>query len=113
MTFVGALTAGGLVAPWALEGAINGEWPLAYVEQVPASRPGVVVVMDDLPSHEVGGVREAIEAAKCRLDYRVRKALPQEVLGSVHQDPCQMRGSDAWMSTNRQMNVVRDERDLE
>src|ERR1700742_4707657 len=57
VTFVGALTAGGLVAPWALEGAMNGEWFLAYVEQVlaPALRPGMVVVMDNLPSHKVAG----------------------------------------------------------
>ena len=71
VTFVGALTACGLTAPWALEGAMNGEWFLAYVEQilVPALRPGMVVVMDNLPSHKVGGVREAIEGAKCRLEY--------------------------------------------
>ena len=71
VTFVGALTACGLVAPWALEGAMNGEWFLAYVEQilVPALRPGMVVVMDNLPSHKVDGVREAIEGAKCRLEY--------------------------------------------
>lgn len=71
VTFVGALTAGGLVAPWALEGAMNGDWFLAYVEQVlvPALRPGMVVVMDNLPSHEVAGVREAIKGAKCRLEY--------------------------------------------
>ena len=71
VTFVGALTACGLVAPWALEGAMNGEWFLAYVEQVlvPALRPGMVVVMDNLPSHKVDGVREAIEGAKCRLLY--------------------------------------------
>jgi transposase len=71
VTFVGVLTAGGLVAPWALEGAMNGEWFLAYVEQVlvPALRPGMVVVMDNLPSHKVDGVREAIEGAKCRLEY--------------------------------------------
>ena len=31
VTFVGALTAEGMVAPWALEGAMNGEWFLAYV----------------------------------------------------------------------------------
>jgi transposase len=71
VTFVGALTAGGLVAPWALEGAMNGEWFLAYVEQVlvPALRPGMVVVMDNLPCHKVAGVREAIEAAECQLLY--------------------------------------------
>ena len=71
VTFVGALTAGGLAAPWALEGAMNGEWFLAYVEQVlvPALRPGMVVVMDNLPGHKVAGVEEAIAAAGCRLEY--------------------------------------------
>lgn len=66
VTFVGALTAGGLVAPWALAGARNGAWFLAYVEQVlvPALRSGLVVVMDNLPSHKVAGVREASEGAK-------------------------------------------------
>jgi transposase len=71
VTFVGALTAGGLVAPWALQGAMDGGWFLAYVERVlvPALRPGMVVVMDNLPSHKVEGVREAVEAAGCRLEY--------------------------------------------
>jgi transposase len=71
VTFVGALTADGLVAPWALEGALNGAWFLAYVEQVlvPALRPGMVVVMDNLPCHKVQGVEEAIRAAGCRLEY--------------------------------------------
>jgi transposase len=71
VTFVGALTAGGLVAPWALEGAMTGEWFLAYVEQVlvPALRPGMVVIMDNLPGHKVAGVEAAIRAAGCRLEY--------------------------------------------
>ena len=71
VTFVGALTAEGLKAPWAFEGAMNGDWFLAYVEQVlvAALRPGMVVVMDNLPSHKVDGVQEAIEAAGCRLEY--------------------------------------------
>lgn len=71
VTFVGVLTASGLAAPWALEGAMNGEWFLAYVEQVlvPELRPGMVVVMDNLPCHKVQGVAEAIHAAGCRLEY--------------------------------------------
>lgn len=71
VTFVGALTAGGLVAPWALQGAMNGDWFLAYIEQVlvPALRPGMVVVMDNLPCHKVAGVEVAIQAAGCRLVY--------------------------------------------
>lgn len=50
---------------------MNGEWFLAYVEQilVPALRPGLVVVLDNLPCHKVQGVEEAIRAAGCRLEY--------------------------------------------
>jgi transposase len=71
VTFVGALTTGGLVAPWALEGAMNGDWFVAYVGQVlvPALRPGQVVVMDNLPCHKVAGVKGAVKAAGCRLLY--------------------------------------------
>jgi transposase len=71
VTFVGALTDEGLIAPWALEGAMTGAWFLAYVEQglVPALRPGMVVIMDNLPCHKVAGVAEAIQAAGCRLEY--------------------------------------------
>ena len=67
--FLGALTAGGLVAPWALEGAINGEWFLAYVEQVlvPPLKPGDVVILDNLPAHKGTAARHAIEAVGARL----------------------------------------------
>jgi len=52
-----------------IDGAINGEWFQAYVEQVlvPELRPGDVVVMDSLGSHLAAGVRHAIEGAGCRL----------------------------------------------
>jgi hypothetical protein len=44
--------------------AINGELFLAYVEQmlVPTLTAGEIVIMDNLSSHKVVGVREAIEA---------------------------------------------------
>src|SRR3954469_917170 len=49
-TFVGALRCDGLTAPLAIDGAINGELFLAYVEQVlvPTLKPGDVVIMDNL-----------------------------------------------------------------
>jgi hypothetical protein len=49
VTFVGALTAGGLVAPRALDGPMTGAVFLAYVGQIllPALRPGMVVVLDN------------------------------------------------------------------
>jgi transposase len=70
-TFLGGLRADGFVAPVVVDGAVNGELFRAYVEQhlAPALRPGDVVVMGNLGSHKVAGVREAIEGAGCRLLY--------------------------------------------
>jgi transposase len=70
-TFVGALRATGFVAPVVIDGAVNGELFLAYVRQhlAPALRPGDVLVMGNLGSHKVAGVRQAVEAAGARLLY--------------------------------------------
>ena len=70
-TFIGALRCDGLVAPGVFEGAVNGELFLAYVEQVlvPALRHGDIVIMDNLRSHKVAGVRKAIEAAGATLMF--------------------------------------------
>ncbi len=61
----------GLTAPLVLDGAINGEAFRAYVEQilVPTLKPGDIVVMDNLGSHKVAGVRQAIEACGASLLY--------------------------------------------
>ena len=68
-TFVGALRCDGLTAPMAIDGAINGELFLAYVEQVLVAtlKPGDVVIMDNLGVHKITGVRAAIEAAGAKL----------------------------------------------
>ena len=44
---------------------------LAYVQQLlaPALKPGDIVVMDNLSSHKVAGILEAIEAKGARLIY--------------------------------------------
>jgi transposase len=70
-TFLGALRAEGFIAPLTVEGPINGELFRAWVEQhlVPALWPGDVVVMDNLSSHKVRGVREAITKAGAELRY--------------------------------------------
>jgi transposase len=70
-TFVGALTVRGFIAPMVVDGAVNGAVFRAYVEQVlvPELRRGDVVVMDNLGSHTLARVREAIEEAGCRLLY--------------------------------------------
>lgn len=70
-TFVGAMRADGFIAPLVVDGAINGETFRAYVEQflAPVLKPGDVVVMDNLSSHKVAGVRAAIEARGAALLY--------------------------------------------
>lgn len=71
-TFIGALRQDGITAPCVFDGPINGEAFRAYVQQclVPTLRPGDVVIMDNLGSHKVAGIREAIEAAGARPLYR-------------------------------------------
>jgi len=70
-TFVAGLRTTGLTAPLVIDGAINGDIFRAYVEQVlaPTLGPGDVVIMDNLGSHKVAGVREAIEARGATLRY--------------------------------------------
>lgn len=70
-TFVGALRATGFIAPLTIDGPVNGELFLAWVEQhlVAQLKPGDIVVMDNLSSHKVKGVREAIENAGAELRY--------------------------------------------
>ncbi|MDJ0391060.1 IS630 family transposase [Roseomonas sp. E05] len=70
-TFVAGLRNTGMIAPMVLDGPINGEFFLTYVEQVlvPELRPGDVVIMDNLGSHKGAGVRAAIQAAGASLRY--------------------------------------------
>jgi transposase len=71
VTFVGGLTLTGFVAPMLLDGPMDGECFLAWVEQMlaPTLRPGDIVVMDNLAAHKVAGVRQAIEACGAELRY--------------------------------------------
>jgi transposase len=70
-TFVAALRPGGLTAPLVIDGAVNGDLFVAYVETVlvPTLTPGDVVVMDNLSSHKRARVKEAIEGAGATLRY--------------------------------------------
>jgi len=70
-TFTAGLRLNGLAAPMLLDGPMNGTAFLAYTEQVlaPELRPGDIVVMDNLPSHKISGVREAIEKVGAQLMF--------------------------------------------
>lgn len=71
MTFVAALRHDGIVAPWVIDGPINGESFRTWVEQVlvPELRPDDIVVMDNLGSHKAPAIRQAIRAAGAKLFY--------------------------------------------
>lgn len=70
-TFLAALRHDGLTAPLVVDGAINGEIFLAWVRQelLPTLKEGDIVVMDNLSSHKVSGVKEAIESAGAKVLY--------------------------------------------
>jgi transposase len=71
MTILGAMSLDGLIATMTIEEATDADIFLAYVEQVlcPALKSGDVVVMDNLSSHKVAGVRERIESVGAELLY--------------------------------------------
>jgi transposase len=70
-TFIGSLRQSGMVAPCVIDGAVDGDMFVAYIEQVlvPELWPGDTVIMDNLSSHKVSGVRAGIEAAGANLLY--------------------------------------------
>jgi transposase len=63
-TFLAGLRHDRIVAPLALDGTINGRSFRAYVEQflAPTLTTGDIVIADNLGSHKLAGVREAIKA---------------------------------------------------
>lgn len=70
-TLVAALRVDEITAPCVLDGPMDGMSFRAYVEQclVPTLRRGDIVVMDNLASHKVCGIKAAIEAAGAELRY--------------------------------------------
>jgi len=70
-TFVGALRHRELTAPMLTDGPMDGEVFLAYVREFlcPTLQPGDIVILDNLSSHKVAAVREAIPATGATLRY--------------------------------------------
>ena len=68
-TFLAALRRDGVIAPLVLDGPVTGEVFRAYIAQMlaPKLRRGDVVVMDNVATHRVSGIREAITAAGASL----------------------------------------------
>jgi transposase len=71
LTFLAALRADRIDAPCVIDGPINGQSFLAYVEQVlvPTLSSGDIVIIDNLGSHKGKAVRRAIRAAGAKLFF--------------------------------------------
>ena len=69
LTFLAALRCDRIAAPCVIDGPINGQAFLAYVEQglLPTLSPGDVVIMDNLGSHKGKAIRHAIRAVGAKL----------------------------------------------
>jgi len=63
-TFVGALRQHQVSAPMVIEGPMDGDVFVEYVEVIlcPTLTPGDIVILDNLASHKVDGVEQAIVA---------------------------------------------------
>ena len=68
-TFLAALRHDRIDASWLLEGPIDGESFMIYVEKVllPTLRPGDIVIMDNLGSHKGKAIRRLIRSAGAKL----------------------------------------------
>ena len=71
MTFLAALRHDRIDAPCVIDGPINGESFLSYVEQILVKilKPGDIVIIDNLGSHKGKAVRRAIRAAGAKLFF--------------------------------------------
>jgi hypothetical protein len=63
ISLVAGLRHEGIVAPFVIDGPINGRVFLTYIEQclAPTLDRGDIVIMDNLRTHKMAGVMEAIE----------------------------------------------------
>jgi transposase len=71
ITLVAGLRHDAIVAPFVIDGPLDGKIFRTYVERclAPTLDCGDIVFMDNLPTHKVAGVTEAIEAADAMAIY--------------------------------------------
>lgn len=71
LSTIGALALDGVRAALSIPGAVDGEVYVAFVQQmlVPRLRAGEIVFMDNVPTHKMGAVEEAIRAVGARVEF--------------------------------------------
>ena len=74
VTVIAALSLQGIVAALMFPGGVNGMIFNTYVRKVllPELKPGNIVLMDNVSSHKVEGIRERLEGAGIKLDFLPR-----------------------------------------
>jgi len=67
-TFIAGLTQNALIAPWVINGAMNGPAFDTYIETqlVPALDQGTVVILDNLSTHKSQRAAQALKKRGCR-----------------------------------------------
>lgn len=70
-TILSSVRLDGTTVPMVFEGALNGDLFQVYVDQmlIPSLKLGDIVVMDNLSSHKINGISEAIRAAGASVMY--------------------------------------------
>ena len=70
-TFTAGLRCDGITAPFVLDGAMNRDAFIVFVEQIlgPTLSQGDIVIMDNLPAHKGDAVRQLIEARGATLKF--------------------------------------------
>ena len=71
ITMLAAITIDGVLAAASIDAATDSEVFTSFIADVlvPALRPGMVIVMDNLPAHKIAAIGRVIEQARCRLVY--------------------------------------------
>ncbi len=71
ISLIGAMSIDGLLATLSLVGSVNTDVFLFYIQEIliPQLWAGAIVVMDNLPVHHAGVVREAIEAVGAKVVF--------------------------------------------
>ncbi len=71
LTFIAALRVDRIDAPWIIDGPMNGSAFCTYLSSclAPTLNAGDIVVMDNLPTHKVPGVRTLLEGVGAQLWY--------------------------------------------
>ncbi len=85
-TFTAGLRLDGITAPFVLDGAMNREAFLTYIEKMlgPTLKSGDLVIMDNLPAHKGDKVRALIEAKR-------KAPLPAALLPRPQPHPARLR----------------------